>query len=493
MTGPSTFTFIGQARDIAADGRIHWGDPDWARLWRYNLHYFDDLAADGAAGRRLWHEQLVNRWIADNPLGKGTGWEPYPTSLRIVNWIKWALADDSSNEGGVRLSPAALDSLAVQARWLRQRLEIHLLGNHLWANAKALVFAGAFFDGPEAKGWLEKGLALMDREVREQILRDGGHFERSPMYHAILLEDLLDLIQLDDRYPGVLPSGLVAAWRETAVRMLAWLRVMTHPDGGIAFFNDAALGIAPDLAALDAYLQGLRKHGERPWSTDDSGQDGVDEDLIVLADSGYARLRCGPAVLLADIGPVGPDYLPGHAHADTLSFELSLHGHRVIVNSGISTYEAGAERLRQRGTATHNTVVIDGTDSSEVWSSFRVARRARPFDVRWGREADGTLWLQAAHDGYRRLPGRMVHRREWRLDPAGLRVIDRLEGRMHTAEARFHLHPSVDPADLGADIASLRVEASTWHPRFGRTELSRALVADFRGRDRVETPLCWSR
>ena len=79
---------------------------------------------------------------------------------------------------------------------------------------------------------------------------------------------------------------------------------------------------------------------------------------------------------LLDVAPVGPDYLPGHAHADTLSFELSLFGQRVLVNSGTSQYEAGPERSRQRGTAAHNTVIVDGHDSSEVWAGFRVARRA---------------------------------------------------------------------------------------------------------------------
>src|SRR5690606_15320930 len=167
-----------------------------------------------------------------------------------------------------------------------------------------------------------------------------------------------------------LPESLVLRLRQGVSPMLHWLRVMTHPDGDIALFNDAALGIAPPLAALEAYadLVGVSRDSTELAS------------LEALAESGYVRLTVGPAVLIADVGLVGPDYLPGHAHADTLSFELSLHGRRVLVNGGTSTYEANAERLRQRGTAAHNTVVVDGQDSSEVWSAFRVARRARP----WG-------------------------------------------------------------------------------------------------------------
>src|SRR5690606_5224257 len=142
--------------------------------------------------------------------------------------------------------------------------------------------------------------------------------------------------------------------------------------------NDSALGIAPALPALRNYASALGL--PLPSSTQPSAR--------LLPASGYARMAAGAAVLLADVAPVGPDHLPGHAHADTLSFELSLNGRRVLVNGGTSTYENDAERLRQRGTASHNTVVVDGHDSSEVWGAFRVARRARVKDVEFGQEGD---------------------------------------------------------------------------------------------------------
>src|SRR5690606_25718690 len=167
MTGPGRFLLLNELHDLGETG---WDDPGIERLWRYNLHYFDDLNAEGAPDRAGWHRDLILRWIGDNPPGRGSGWEPYPLSLRMVNWIKWHLA-------GNELPPAALHSLAVQARWLMRRLEFHLLGNHLFANAKALVFAGCFFRGDEADAWLARGLAILRREVPEQILADGGQFE----------------------------------------------------------------------------------------------------------------------------------------------------------------------------------------------------------------------------------------------------------------------------------------------------------------------------
>ncbi len=459
--GPTRFRFLGSERDIADEGGPGWDRPAWPRLWRYNLHYFDDLAADEAESRAGWHGALIESWIEHNRVGQGTGWEPYPLSLRLVNWIKAACS--AHDPAAALIRAGVVQSLAVQTRWLTGRLEIHLLGNHLWANAKALVFAGVYFKGDEAAHWRERGLSILRQELREQISPDGGHFERSPMYHAILLEDLLDLLQLHSRYPGVLPPPDVAAWRATALRMLRWMRVMTHPDGGIAFFNDAALGVAPDLAALRDYAQRLGVIGAQEPALDESLA-----PIEALPDSGYVRLSVGAAVLIADVGEVGPDYLPGHAHADTLSFELSLGGRRMLVNSGTSTYEAGPERLRQRGTAAHNTAVVDGADSSEVWSSFRVARRARPFDVAWGEEGRA-LWLRAAHDGYTRLLGHPVHRREFRLTAEGLSVTDRIEGGYRTGQAVFHLHPEATPEMLGIRADQFQAERSTWHPRFGES------------------------
>jgi len=495
MVAENSFRFLNTTDSLRSEA--DWDNPDRLRLWRYNLHYFDDLNAEGADTRAKWHRALIARWVRENPPGVGTGWEPYPTSLRIVNWIKWALG--AQTRGGHALDAPALDSLAAQTRWLRKRLEIHLLGNHLWANAKALAFAGVFFTGPEAESWLRKGLAILERELSEQILPDGGHIERSPMYHAVVLEDVLDLISLSRMAPACFSSSLVERLLAAATRMLQWLRVMTHPDGGIGLFNDAAFEIAPDYAVLAGYARRLAV----PVAEKALGA------VEALPDSGYVRLQNARAVMICDVAPAGPDYLPGHAHADTLSFELSLDGRRVLVNGGTSSYELNPERQRQRGTAAHNTVAIDSQDSSEVWGGFRVARRARPFNVRWGEE-DGSIWLEGAHDGYRRLPGRVIHHRRWILRLDGLTIEDRLEGRFHTASLFFHVHPEFsaqadDRAGAGFVLVSgkegqIRLSIgppaefslvhSTWHPEFGRSVDNTTLTASFRGESAV-TRLSW--
>jgi uncharacterized heparinase superfamily protein len=487
MTEANSFCFLNEAGALT-DG---WDNPEQAKLWRYNLHYFDDLNAANAEERQSWHAALIERWVAENPPGCGTGWEPYPVSLRIVNWVKWAMA-------GNRLSSAAADSLAVQARWLMRRLEWHILGNHLFANAKALIFAGLYFDGAEAERWLSKGINILLAQLEEQILLDGGQFELSPMYHALALEDVLDLINISNTSVDA-GQGLRAACATRVSPMLLWLRTMCHPDGEIAFFNDAAIGIAPPPAEIEAYANRLGFLGQ----TTDLGS-------RFLEQSGYARLEGDSAVLIADVAKVGPDYLPGHGHADTLSFELSLAGRRMIVNAGTSVYGTGEDRLRERGTPAHNSVTIDDLNSSEIWSGFRVGRRAKPYIEHFSDHR-----LSAWHDGYRNLSGKPLHHRHWSMEGRELLVIDEIVGKgRHEIKLHFHFAPWItleqaeDPSTIILEdmesnqicritvlpAMAIKLAASNWHPEFGLSIPCRALTLAWHGElpFRHETSLCWS-
>ena len=458
-----------------------WNRPGVDRLWLYNLHYFDDLKGRGADERAHWHRELIDRWIAENPPGEGVGWEPYPLSLRVVNWIRWSLA-------GGYLSRRAQHSLAVQARWLRDSLEYHLLGNHLLANAKALVFAGSFFRGSQADDWLCTGLRILRTMLEEQILADGGHDERSPMYHALVLEDLLDAWNLSRAYfhtGGRLYGEHPGHWRRAIELMLPWLAAMTHPDGELAHFNDSTGGVAPSTGEVFDYA---RRLGFR--APPDSA-----EGVTHLEDSGYLRVQRDDRVVILDVGEIGPRHLPGHAHADTLSFELSLAGRRVLVNSGVSTYEVGPQRHAERSTAAHNTVVIDGESSSEVWDSFRVARRARPFGLEI-QEGEREIQVVCGHDGYRRLRGRPMHRRRWILTPAAVEVRDEVTGGFLRAQARFHLHPDLRLAPgpepnawtagwlgrraLGIEVTcgEPSIERTSFHPGFNLSVPNRCLRVD---------------
>ncbi|QWD80053.1 alginate lyase family protein [Polynucleobacter sp. MWH-Spelu-300-X4] len=493
LTDGDNFSFLNETGRLS---EIGWDGPEREKLWRYNQHYFDDLNAAGAAARVGWHQALIKRWIIENQPGQGAGWEPYPTSLRIVNWVKYLLAGHSLDDEG-------LQSLAIQTRWLSRRIEWHILGNHLFANAKALVFAGLFFEGAEAQKWLGIGLGIITQELPEQVLPDGGNFERSPMYHAIFLEDLLDLINLATAYPGVVGCERVDEWRVIAIKMLDWLQAMCHPDGEITFFNDAAIGIAPSPAEINAYACQLG------ISTDQIDKSSSTLTVSRFSDTGYMRLETLNAVAFLDVAPIGPDYLPGHSHADTLSFELSLFGERVFVNGGTSQYGNGPVRLDERGTKAHNTLTINGKNSSEVWSGFRVARRAYPIDLEVEQVGQSVV-VNCAHDGYKRLHGQPVHKRSWQFHPGKLVVHDRVVGEFETAIAFFHFHPDVKVTaldhcryslhlpDSGQEIqlfvlsGAASIEQSYFAPEFGIRLKSQCLAVRIEADNNMTVEISWS-
>lgn len=462
---PGVFFFLGEQGEVCSVA--DWNSTTKTKLWLYNLHYFDDLNAKGADERAQLHEWLIARWIQDNPPIKGNGWEPYPLALRIVNLVKlFARRENVPQEW--------IASLARQAQALYAQEERHLLANHLFVDGKALVFVGAFLGGEAGQRWLERGLCILDEEMSEQFLTDGGNFELSPMYHASLLWDVCDLIRLSQIAGLTDLTQRVAGWMQVVTRGLDWLQAICHPDGGVSFFNDAAFGIAPTLAELIGYAELIDCPLPPP----------SEQTMAVrhLAETGYAVLDWvdGSRAIL-DVAEVGPAYQPGHAHADTLSYEWSVFGQRVVVNSGTSQYGEDAERQRQRGTSAHNTVTVNGEDSSEVWAGFRVARRARPFDLQISRDRT-RIRVSCSHDGYRRLPGSPIHRRTWEAGVGFFRVCDRIEGRFSSAISRVYLHPDVQMTKDGSLLlpggqclrftvtgGAWSILPSVWHPGFGQS------------------------
>ena len=317
--------------------------------------------------------------------------------------------------GALELTPDGLQrvtgSLACQLETLARQLEVRLQGNHLFSNLLALVFAGHLLDGPRSESWLRRGAGL-GRELESQILSDGAHVERSPMYHALLLENLLDLINLSRAAPQPEARQLLEAVEERAAAMLGALRVWTHPDGEIALFADSALGVAHVPQKLEDYAASL---GVQPKAPSPSG---------VLNAAGYVRLERDPFTLIASVAGPMPSYQPGHAHCDALAFELSVGRERVVTDSGVYEYLPGARRRASRCTRAHATAEVDGQEQAEIWSAHRVGGRPRVAleSVEPGRSAHASCAGWATPD--------TIHRRVFRVDATGVEIHDRLEGRL---------------------------------------------------------------
>ena len=388
--------------------------PDWnwngyGKLWNYNLQYFDYLhdhsLSDGYKQRLI--RSFSRAWLDRKVMP-----EPYPVSLRLINWALYFSASGFSDS-------EAEDCFRQQADYLRHNLEFHIRANHLLENYFALVVAGLALGHDDLFG---KGYAGMTAELHEQILNDGAHYECSPMYHQIILSRLLLIIALlkDSGRKGV----DLATLSGHASRMMGWMEAFRFSDGSFAFVNDATTGIAPSVQTLISVGASL----------------GISVPLTTLGVSGYRRWNADDFEWMLDVGAIMPSYQRGHAHSDMLNLVMRHKGVDVLVDTGISTYQTDGRRERERCTKAHNTVTVDDANQSQVWGSFRVGKRAR-LVIR----EEGPGKLIASHDGYRSTAG-VDHERSFQLIPGGIHLSDSLKGREGVkGKARFHFDQGIRP------------------------------------------------
>ena len=420
MNKDNSFVFLNQKKDFG--DTIDWNYLGFGRLWAYNLNYFEFLHQKEMNAQR--GKEIIDDFIEQLNSSK-VGLEPYPSSLRCINWIRFF----SKHGGNARYNSVLYKQLLL----LKKSKEYHIMGNHLLENGFALLFGAYYFND---KTFYKEAKGILKSQLDEQILDDGGHFELSPMYHSIMLFRLLDCYNLvvnNDLFDKELESVL----KEKVSKMLSWLNLMTFSNGKFPLMNDAAYRISPTTNELNEYASGLGFS--------------VNRDTL-LKDSGYRKLSNKKFELIADIGKVGPDYQPGHAHADTFSFELCVNSRSLIVDTGTSTYEINEKRFYQRSTLAHNTVVVNNANSSKVWSGHRVGKRAKVEVI-----SDTPELLVASHDGYKTFGTN--HKRSFKIEKDALRIIDEIS---NEGNAYLHFSPDehfsiLDNEIIGSDF---RIELS---------------------------------
>ncbi|MEO0730347.1 MAG: alginate lyase family protein, partial [Pseudomonadota bacterium] len=404
-----TFHFLNRAvrmpRQNADGSLVDWSAPGTGaanQLWRMNLHYMEFLEGLDDA---TWIA-IVDEWLMRNAvLSRGAwrdSWNSYALSLRVVVWLQELKRrrDGLAADLIERLRRATV----LQLRFLVSNLETDLGGNHLIKNIKALIWASACFEGHEATRWRELGLKHLERALRHQILADGVHDERSASYHCQVFADLLECRHVlgCDPLRGELDDALVRMSRATVD--------LTHPDGGVALFNDAGLSMAYTPGdCLSAFESVFERAG--PVNSDAAQADTRPRTVFAYPDAGYFGVRTPDLYLIADCGRIAPDDLPAHGHGDILAFELSIASHRMIVDQGVFEYVAGEKRSTSRAAASHNTLSLEGTDQAEFFGAFRCGRRPNVTTRNYSPTDDGFI-LEGSHDGYAHLPGRPIHVRQ---------------------------------------------------------------------------------
>jgi len=402
----NSFTFLNISHFFS--DKINWNFNQFGKLWTYNLNYFDFLNQENISkenGLRLIHDFINNDAFLKD------GKEPYPISLRGINWVKFLSKNQVKDE-------LINNTLYSHYCILFKNLEYHLLGNHLLENAFSLLFGAYYFQDEKL---YSKSKDLLISELNEQVLKDGAHFELSPMYHQIILSRLLDSIQLIKINKAWKKDNLMSFLELKSSLMISWLYNITYSDGNIPMVNDSTFNIAPNSKKLFKYAKHL----------------GIKSQDIPLSDSGYRKINSNNYELLIDIGKVGPSYQPGHAHSDIFNFELIKKDIPIFVDTGISTYEKNFNRQKQRSTYSHNTVKIGSKEQTQVWGGFRVAKRAKITHL-----IEKTNFIEASHDGY--LSDGYIHTRSFLWAEKDLILIDKInKSTSNNAKAFFHLHSSV--------------------------------------------------
>lgn len=395
-----TFTFLNLSHSFP--NRIDWNWLGHGKLWCYNLNYFEFLNQKNV--NKSLGKKLIDDYI--NQISFATiGLEPYPLSLRCLNWIRFFIK--------YKLKDKKCDAILFQQlELLVRKLEYHLLGNHLLENGFALLFGAYYFDNER---FYRQAKRILLPELKEQTLEDGGNFELSPMYHCTILLRILDSYNLVKN--NVLFSReLLPVFEKYSLKMLGWLGAIVFRNGDIPLFNDAAFQSAPSSLLLFDYAKRL----------------GIVYEVGDLGESGYRKIINSKFEMVMDAAKVGPDYQPGHAHADTFNFELHVNGRPVIVDTGTSTYEVNKNRFYERSTEAHNTVVVNGRNSSEVWSGHRVGRRAYVTILE-----DDNHKLVAYHDGYKSKG--IKHIRSFEMINEKIVITDNINS---DAVAYLHFHPA---------------------------------------------------
>lgn len=492
------FSFLKDVLTLPTDdGSIRSAVAGQPLLWQFHFGYHDYLLAlldreDAAPGLLDEALRFTADWERLYP-ATGTGvrrssWHPYVLSIRIEAWIRLYTR---ALESGRTAEEADLKQLArgveAMTRSLLRNLEKGTMANHLLRNIKAMVLSGLFLDTKTGAQARRIGLKLLGRELREQVLSDGCHFERSPMYHVSMLSDVLDMAEAIAMAESAVPEELAQA----AASMTAFLERMRHPDGEIPYFNDSTRSFF--LRTGEVLQRGTQLCAEMEWTLPDAHQPRAAASEKPANVSGLLTASSARNWIVFDAGNVGPDYQPGHAHCDTLGFEWSLDNRRMVTDTGVFHYRESRERSYSRSTAAHSTVEIDGVEQSEVWKSFRVGRRAKILHASH-EEVDGITVLHGAHDGYRRLAKPVTHERavvmggdEW------IAVIDWLHGKgTHQYRSFFHFHPDADIAATTGRVdirlgdatvimqtlgpESLIIQETECYPAFGEKQSRQSVI-----------------
>lgn len=431
-------------RTLLAVGRSPFDLPAPCRAFAVALHGFQWLRHFDASGDpeiRQGARALVRQWLQRRERGRMPDAEdPEAIPRRIIAFITHsALLTDQIDYTEYRVILEHLRRDAAMARMLARERGIGMIALEA---ATALLFHALALDRPQ--GAIRQAEELFAAGLSSCIAGDGGPLDRNPATAVRLSVWFIPLLALY-RARQANPPELLG---QTLLRLISFIRMMQHPDGGLALFNGGG------LALRDSVSQVTRFGSSRASRLD------------AAAVSGYQRLEDEHGIVIADTGQLPPAGFDSRATASALSFEFSTKSDRLIVNCGMPAWAEGEVAKSFRVGAAHSTVLIDDrahvglrpapTPLDPAATGLFANREAGPVERV---VTPGMQYLVLRHDGLAETLGYRVERHLTLLGGgAGLQGMDRIiaadgQGQNRRITLAFHLHPRILPVLLSRQDA----------------------------------------
>lgn len=425
--------------------KIHWSQieevnaaqtGDKKIIWELNRHqYFTTLGrAYWLTGNERYAETFaahLESWLIENPPKTGVNWlSSLEIAFRSMSWI-WAFHFFKDAPAfKPEIFAAMLKYLYLNGRHLETYLSTYFSPNtHLTGEALGLYFLGSFLpELGESKRWKNLGYKILLGALDFQVRGDGGYCEQSSHYHRYTTDFYANLFVLRE----LENEKINEKHREKLNQLFDFLLHTIEPNGEHALFGDddggrfyffderpttdfrPTLGLGAALLARgDLKFAAKAASAELLWLLGAEGLRRFDEIEIVepketakaFERSGFFAWRsCWKAdadFVLIDCGEHG--FLNGgHAHADALSFVLSLDGAPVFVDSGTYNYTSDLEARRLfRSTGAHNCLTVSGESSSIPGGAFSWETMAKAELLDW-RASENSVYFRGKHDGFER-------------------------------------------------------------------------------------------
>lgn len=484
------FTFLNSSINFGS--AIDWHAAELnqgTRLWKLNLNYHEFLidvankyvqTKDSRYLKYLMN--TINEWLVQNPIGtKNYGkdnWNSYAISLRVIAWIKIfnLVEKDFPND----FKDVLLKYLWIQSEFLKDNLELDILGNHLIKNWKALVWLGIFF---EQTDFLRVAHDIYNKYIITQFSNAGMHEELSPMYAGIVLEDLME-VYLFTGEPSL---------RDLIHKLFEKINLLCF-DGQYSFFNDSINNNGVDIEMLRKFYSQIFPNDHKEYTG------GYHFD-------GYTVLKNKNECLIFDSGPLVLGRQPGHGHCDALSFEYFKDGCKFFTNSGVFEYNDTPRRIYSRSTESHNTLKFESFDQSQTWSSFRVAKRAKiTCELH---QLDSKVMDVSGHVEGFVFDKKVIHHRRILKRKNKILIYDKLTSNVRgRSTIYFHVSPSFKfeihdsqiyviekitnerACHLKTNAANLQIDETDFYPEFGKTiKKNTLMLKDINVGDEIKTEI----